>query len=115
MTPPRRFTLVAAIAAATLVIAAAAIAAGGVTPARGSTRSSLVHAFVVQDGASTGITGVYTAGSHAVLGVVCQKTPDRGTVRFLFRRSARSWRYLFSAAGAGKGTAVERQLERACR
>jgi hypothetical protein len=114
MVPSRRLTLVAAVAASTLVFAAAAIAAGGVTPARGSTRSSLVHAFVVQDGSSVGITGVYVAGSRPVLGVVCQKTPDRGTVRFLFRRSGRSWRYLFATGGAGTGSAVDRRLEHAC-
>jgi hypothetical protein len=114
MTFRRRSTPVAAIVAAALVFAGAAIAAGGVTPARGSTRSSLVHAFVVQDGSNAGISGVYVAGSRPVVGVVCQKTPDRGTVRFLFSRSGRSWRYLFSTGGAGRGSAVEQRLEHAC-
>jgi hypothetical protein len=113
MTPPRKLIVVAAIAGA-LVFAAAALAAGGVRPARGSTRSSLVHAFVVQDGSSAGISGAYVAGSRPTLGVVCQKTPDRGTVRFLFSRSGRSWRYLFSTGGTRSGSAVERQLEHAC-
>ncbi|HWE09220.1 MAG TPA: hypothetical protein VG325_07690 [Solirubrobacteraceae bacterium] len=107
--------MIAATAATTLLFAAAALAAGAVTPARGSTRSSLVHAFVVQDGTSVGISGVYVGGSKPVLGVVCQRTPDRGTVRFLFSRSGRSWRYLFSTGGSGRGSAVQRRLEHACR
>jgi hypothetical protein len=107
-------SLVAAITAAAFVFAASAIASGGVRPARGSTRSSLLHAFVVQDGSSAGVSGEYVGGSKPLLGVVCQRTPDRGTVRFLFRRSGRSWRYLFSTAGTGRGSAIERRLEHAC-
>ncbi len=99
---------------AVLAPGAAALAAGGVVPARGATRASLVHAFVVQDGSSAGLGGTYVSRSRPVLGVVCQKTPDAGTVRFLFRSSGRSWRFLFSTTGRRQGASLERQLERAC-
>ncbi|HET8978092.1 MAG TPA: hypothetical protein VFN87_08030 [Solirubrobacteraceae bacterium] len=115
MTLPRRSTLAAAVTAAGLAAAGTASAAGGVSPARGSTRSALVHAFVVQDGSSAGVRGTYVAGSRPQLGVVCQKTPDAGTVRFLFRRSGRSWRFLFSTRGTRAGGSVDRRLEQACR
>ena len=115
MTLPSRSALVAAVGAATLAAATTAAAAGGVSPARGSTRSALVHAFVVQDGSSAGIHGTYVARSHPQTGVVCQQTPDAGTVRFLFRRAGRSWRFLFSSRGTRTGTSLDRALERACR
>lgn len=69
----------AAVAAVTSLPASAALAAGSVTPAGGPTRSALVHAFTAQDGTSQSISGVYVSGSA---GIVCQRTPDAGLVRF---------------------------------
>jgi hypothetical protein len=99
---------------AALTSGAPALAAGPVRPARGATRASLVHAFVVQDGSSVGITGTFVARSRPVLGVVCQRTPDAGTVRFVFRSAGRSWRFVLSTRATNRGTGVERALERAC-
>ena len=109
----RRFVPLAAVAAASLALAGMALA-GSVKPARGATRTSLVRAFVAQDGSSVGLTGEYVTRSRPQLGVVCQKTPDAGLVRFLFKRSGGSWRYLFSTNGTRRGTSLERRLERAC-
>ncbi len=109
-----RAGLSGAVAAAALLAPGAAVAAGTVVPARGATRASLVHAFVVQDGSSAGIRGVYVSRSRPPLGVVCQRTPDAGTVRFLFRSSGRSWRFAFSTTGRRRGGALAQQLERAC-
>jgi hypothetical protein len=106
-----RLAAVAPVAALSLITASGALAAGGVTSARGSTRSALVHAFTVQNGTSQGISGVYVSGSA---GVVCQRTPDAGLVRFLFRHPGRSWQYAFSTHGTAQGTATQRRLERAC-
>lgn len=106
-----RLAVVATVAGLSLIPASGALAAGGVTPARGSTRSALVHAFTTQDGTSQGIVGVYLSGSA---GVVCQRTPDAGLVRFLFRHANGSWHYAFSTRGTTKGTVTQRQLERAC-
>ena len=47
-------------------------------------------------------------------GIVCQRTPDAGLVRFLFAQSGSRWRYAFSAAGTKRGTSTDRALERAC-
>src|ERR1039458_7078190 len=74
-----RLAAVAAVAAVTFLPASAALAAGSVTPAGGPTRSALVHAFTAQDGTSQSISGVYVSGSA---GIVCQRTPDAGLVRF---------------------------------
>lgn len=87
------------------------IAAGRVTPARGSARSALIRAFAAQDGTSQGISGVYILGS---VGIVCQRTPDAGLVRFLFRHTGGSWKFAFSSQGKVRGTGTQRQLERAC-
>jgi hypothetical protein len=106
-----RLTAIAAIAALTSLPASGALAAGGVTPARGSTRSALVHAFTAQDGTSRGISGVYVSGSA---GILCQRTPDAGLVRFLFRHASGSWHFTFSSHGTARGTATQRRLERAC-
>jgi hypothetical protein len=106
-----RLAVVAAVAAITFITASGALAAGGVTPARGSTRSALVRAFTAQDGTSQGISGVYVSGSA---GIVCQRTPDAGLVRLLFRRARGSWRFAFSSRGTAHGTAKQRRLERAC-
>jgi hypothetical protein len=106
-----RLAVRAAVAASMFIPASGALAAGGVTPAHGPTRSGLVHAFTAQDGTSQGISGVYVSGSA---GIVCQRTPDAGLVRFLFRHKGGSWRFAFSTHGAAQGTATQRRLERAC-
>lgn len=106
-----RLAVMAAVAASTFIPASVALAAGGVTPARGPTRSALVRAFTAQDGTSQGISGVYVSGSA---GIVCQRTPDAGLVRLLFRHTGGSWRFAFSTHGAAQGTATQRRLERAC-
>lgn len=115
MTLPRKSALAAALGVATLASGAVANAGAGVTPARGATRSALVHAFIVQDGSSAGVNAEYVGGSSPMLGVVCQKTPDAGTVRFLFRSSGRSWHFLFSTRATSKGSSLQRRLEQACR
>jgi hypothetical protein len=105
--------LAAGLAAVTAVVCipASRALAAGVTPAHGSTRSALVRAFIAQDGTSRGINGVYVLGTT---GIVCQRTPDAGLVRFLFRRRASAWRFAFSPHGTAQGTATQRRLERAC-
>jgi hypothetical protein len=111
----RRTTSAAALvvaAAITFSAASGALAAGRVTPARGPTRSALVRAFIAQDGTSRGVSGVYVLGSA---GIVCQRTPDAGLVRFLFRHTDGSWKFAFSDRGTVRGTGTQRQLERACR
>lgn len=104
---------VALVAAAgiTLTAASGALAAGRVTPARGPARSALVRAFTAQDGTSRGISGVYVSGSA---GIVCQRTPDAGLVRFLFRHTGGSWTFAFSDNGTARGSGTQRKLERAC-
>ena len=106
-----RLAVITAIAAITVIPASGALAAGRVTPARGSTRLTLMHAFTAQDGTSRGISGVYVSGSA---GIVCQRTPDAGLVRFLFGHAHGSWHFAFSSHGTARGTATQRQLERAC-
>lgn len=106
-----RLAAVAAAAAVTCLSAPAALAAGSVTPARGPIRSALVQAFIAQGGSSRGITGVYVSGSA---GIVCQRTPDAGLVRFLFRHANGSWKFAFSSRGTAHGTAIQRRLARAC-
>jgi hypothetical protein len=106
-----RLVAVAAAAAVICLSASAALAAGRVTPARGSIRSALVHAFIAQDGTSQGINGVYVSGSA---GIVCQHTPDAGLVRFVFRHVSGSWKFAFSSHGTAHGTAIQRRLARAC-
>jgi hypothetical protein len=106
-----RLAVLAAVAAITFIAASGALAAGGVTPAHGSTRSALVRAFTAQDGTSQGISGVYVSRSA---GIVCQRTPDAGRVRFLFRHTGGSWHFVFSTHGVAQGTATQRGLERAC-
>lgn len=99
-----------AVAATALTGTSGALAAG-VSAAHGSTRAALVHAFVVQDGTSVGISGVFTSGSA---GVVCQKTPDAGRIRFLFSRSGGHWRFSFSTRGTHRGSPTQRRLAAAC-
>ncbi|MGA9859203.1 MAG: hypothetical protein WBQ18_15165 [Solirubrobacteraceae bacterium] len=103
--------LIAIAAVFCLLAFGGAVAAASVSPAHGSTRSALIHAFTVQDGSSQGISGVYVSGSA---GIVCQRTPDAGLVRFLFRHAGRSWHFAFSSHGTAQGTATQRRLERAC-
>jgi hypothetical protein len=110
MIAPRHFALSVAVAAVTL--AAPADAAASVVPARGATGVALRRAFIRQDGSSGGISGEFVKRSA---GVVCQRTPDAGLVRFLFGRSGGSWRFLFSTHGTRTGTSAQRALERACR
>lgn len=106
-----RLVAVAAAAAVTSLSAPAALAAGSVTLARGQIRSALVRAFTAQDGTSQGISGVYVSGSA---GIVCQRTPDAGLVRFVFRHASGSWKFAFSSHGTAHGTAIQRRLARAC-
>jgi hypothetical protein len=106
-----RVAVVAVVAAASCLLPSSTLAAGGVTSARGSTRSALIDAFAAQDGTSQGISGVYVSGSA---GIVCQRTADAGLVRFLFRHAGRSWRFAFSSRRTGQGTTTQRRLERAC-
>ena len=94
----------------TLVLAATAWAAG-VSPARGSTRSGLVSAFVRQDGTSVGIRSVYVSGTN---GIVFKRPLTLGLVRFLFRHSGSS-HFAFSTRGTHSGSATQRRLECACR
>ena len=111
----RRTTTAAAFVAAAAVAftaAPATLAAGRITPARGATRAALVRALTTQDGTSRGISGVYVLGSA---GIVCQRTPDAGLVRFLFRHINGSWKFAFSDRGTARGTGTQRQLERTCR
>ena len=100
----------AAVAASALAGGSAADAAG-IAKAHGAKRAALVHAFVVQDGTSTGVYAVYTSGSG---GVVCQKTPDAGKIRALFSGSGGSWRYAFTTRSTHRGTSTQRRLEAAC-
>ncbi|HET9104693.1 MAG TPA: hypothetical protein VFN55_15175 [Solirubrobacteraceae bacterium] len=104
----RRIVILTAVLV--LNVACAAWAAG-VSPARGATRTALIGAFVRQDGSNTGIKGVFVSGTS---GVVCQKTPDAGLVRFVFHRSG-AWRFAFSTRGTHRGNATQRRLESACR
>jgi hypothetical protein len=106
-----RLVVIAAVVAITVITASGALAAGRVTPARGSARSALVRAFTAQDGTSRGISGVYVSGSA---GIVCQRTPDAGLVRFLFGHARGAWRFAFLSHGTARGTATQRRLERAC-
>ena len=110
MIASRQLALSAVLTAATL--AAPADAAASVVPARGATHLALRRAFIRQDGSSVGITGEFVGRSA---GVVCQRTPDAGLVRFLFSRSGGSWHFLFSTRGTRTGPSAERALERACR
>jgi hypothetical protein len=102
----------AAFAVALTILAAPASAAASVRSARGATRSALRSAFIRQDGTRVGISGEYVLASD---GVVCQRTPDAGLVRFLFSRSGRSWRFRFLTRGTRRGNSTQRALERACR
>lgn len=104
-------TLAAAVVVMTFLAASGALAAARVSPAHGSTRSALVHAVAAQDGTSRGISGVFVAGAF---GIVCQRTPDAGLVRFLFRHRGGAWHFAFSARGTGQGSTTQRRLERAC-
>jgi hypothetical protein len=56
----------------------------------------LIRAFESQDGTSRGMSGVYVLVSP---GIVCQRTPDAGLVRFLFRHTAGSWKFASPATG----------------
>jgi hypothetical protein len=114
MSHPRRIAILAATGIAAMASTAAAVASAPVTPARGATRASLIHAFVVQDGSNAGISGAYVTGSRPVLGVVCQKTPDGRLARFVFRSSGRSWRFVLETTGSSTGNSAQRALERAC-
>jgi len=103
---------VVGVVAASAFTGGATAGAAGPAKARGSTRAALVRAFVVQDGTSVGIYGVYASGSA---GVVCQKTPDAGKIRLLFSGSGVSWRYAFTTRSTHRGTSTQRRLEAACR
>lgn len=85
-----------------------------VIPARGATRASLRHTFIVKDGSSQGITGEYVTVGRPSLGVVCQRTPDGRLARFVFGRWGRSWRFVLTTTGTRTGNSSERALERAC-
>ena len=104
--------VIAGLVAASALAGGATAGAAGTAAAHGATRAALIHAFVVQDGTSVGIYGVYTSGSAAV---VCQKTPDAGKIRLLFSGSGRSWRYVFTTRSTHSGTRTQRRLEAACR
>jgi hypothetical protein len=110
----RRIPLLVAVGIAAFASAAEA-APPRVVPARGATRASLRHAFVVQDGSAQGITGEYVTSTGPRLGVVCQRTPDGRLARFVFRGSGRSWRYVLTSTGSRTGNGSDRALERACR
>ena len=111
--PRRRAGVAALVASVALLAGAPGVAeAASVHSARGATRRALVRAFVSQDGTSRGISGVFVAGRT---GIVCQRTPDAGLVRFLFAKAGSRWRYAFNAAGTNRGTSTDRALERACR
>jgi|NGEPerStandDraft_6_1074524.scaffolds.fasta_scaffold65569_2 hypothetical protein len=110
----RHRTIRAAMATVAVVVslpASTALAAAGVVRAQGATRTALVRAFIVQDGTSRGISGVYVSGAA---GVVCQRTPDAGLVRFVFRHTRGSWRFALSTRGSLQGTLTQRRLEHAC-
>jgi hypothetical protein len=114
MIHPGRTSLLIAPVIATLASSAVA-ATTRVVPAHGATRAALRHAFVVQDGSTTGVTGEYVTQARPQLGVVCQKTPDGRLARFLFRSSGASWRFVLTTTGSRSGNSSERALERACR
>ena len=113
--PMRRHrTIRAAMATDAIVVslpASTALAAAAVVRAQGATRAALVRAFIAQDGTSRGISDVYVSGAA---GVVCQRTPDAGLVRFLFRHTRGSWRFALSTRGTAHGTLTQRRLEHAC-
>jgi hypothetical protein len=113
MIKPRRIALLGVTAL--VVLASTAVAASPrVTPARGATRASLRHTFIVKDGSSQGISGEYVTHGRPTFGVVCQRTPDGRLARFVFTRSRRSWRFVLTTTGTRRGNSSERALERAC-
>jgi hypothetical protein len=115
MSRTRGSALIASVAAAALAVVPAAAAATGVAPARGAVRSALIHAFVVHDGSSAGVRGAFVSVSNRRLGVICQKTPDAGSVSFLFTEVGHAWRYQFETNGTSRGSSAQHQLEHACR
>jgi hypothetical protein len=89
-------------------------AASPVTAARGTTRTAIVRAFAAYDGNAAGVRAVYLARTDAHLAVVCEQTPDAGSVAFIFGESGHSWRYVTRGSGPPAPTHLERQLESAC-
>jgi hypothetical protein len=83
-------------------------------PATRSERSALLAAYRANDGSTSGVRGAYVSRSNSTLGVVCVRTPERGTQAFVFGRVHRSWRYLTSGSPGRVGSAADRSLERAC-
>lgn len=89
-------------------------ASSGARPAGRSERSAIVSAFTASDGNSSEVRGVYVSRSNSSLAVVCARTPEAGTLAYVFHHVQRSWRYVTSGRVGRAGNAVDRSLEQAC-
>lgn len=92
----------------------ACAAHSGARPATKSERSAIIAAFTASDGNATEVHGVFVSRSNAGLAVVCTRTPEAGTLSYVFHRAGRAWRYLTSGPVGKTGNSAQRALERAC-
>lgn len=107
-------TALLAVAVFCAPVVAWASSAADARPATRSERAAILSVYAREDGNASRVHGVYISRANASLAVACARTPEAGTLAYVFARSHGHWRYATSGRPGHAGNPVERKLELAC-
>ncbi len=103
-----------AVAAFCAPVVAWASSAADARSATRSERAAILSVYAREDGNASRVRGVYVSRANGSLAVACARTPEAGTLAYVFARSHGHWRYATSGRPGHAGNAAERKLELAC-
>jgi hypothetical protein len=95
-------------------VVASASSSADARPATRSERAAILSAYAREDGNASRVRGVYVSRANASLAVACARTPEAGTLAYVFALAHRRWRYATSGKPGHAGNAADRRLELAC-
>jgi hypothetical protein len=95
-------------------VVASASSSADARSATHSERAAILSAYAREDGNPSRVHGVYVSRANASLAVACARTPEAGTLAYIFARSHGRWRYATSGKPGHAGNAADRRLELAC-
>ena len=116
MASRRRRWAVAIVAVAVIPSAHSAFASTGANarPATRAERAAVDAVFAREDGSASMVRSVFVSRANSALAVACVRTPEAGTLAYVYTRSRGRWHYATSGRPARAGNVADRQLERAC-
>lgn len=109
--------IVTALAVAAFYAPVVVWASSSAADARSATRSeraAVLSVYAREDGNASRVRGVYVSRANSSLAVACARTPEAGTLAYVFARSHGHWRYATSGRPGHAGNTAERRLELAC-